>query len=108
MPGHEAWPVIEPYAHDVNPTAVPGRLYDTGAGYPAARFDDGATPIAGVAVMLDPLMLDAALAELDQYEGSEYRRIVVTDHHGALYAYEWIGGAEHLVELPSGSWSARS
>ncbi len=108
MPGHEAWRVIEPYAEDARPTTVRGRLFDTGAGYPAAVFDGGgsSTPaIAGSAVRLRAAQVAVALDTLDRYEGPEYRRVVVADDHAPLYAYEWIGGLDHLIELPSGSWT---
>ncbi len=107
MPDHEAWPVVEPYAQAVAPTVVRGRLYDTGAGYPAARFGEATGTIAGVAVTLVDVLVDDALATLDRYEGFEYRRIVVSDDHGPLYTYEWIGASKHLVELPSGSWTGQ-
>ena len=39
-PGHEAWPVLEPWVvgAPASPTRSPGCLYDTGRGYPAATF----------------------------------------------------------------------
>jgi gamma-glutamylcyclotransferase (GGCT)/AIG2-like uncharacterized protein YtfP len=104
MPGHEAWSIIEPYAAASVATTVRGRLYDTGAGYPAAIFE-GDSLIAGTAVVLDGARADDALTALDRYEGPEYRRIVVDDDHGPLYAYEWIAPRDRLVELPSGAWT---
>jgi gamma-glutamylcyclotransferase (GGCT)/AIG2-like uncharacterized protein YtfP len=104
MPGHEAWTIIEPYAAATVATTVRGRLYDTGAGYPAAIFE-GDSLIAGAAVILDEARAGEALDVLDRYEGPEYRRIVVDDDHGPLFAYEWIADRDRLIELPSGSWT---
>ena len=109
MPGLDAWSIVEPYAESAAPTAVCGTLFDTGAGYPAAVFDhDGEHPplIAGSAVTLLESHAARALETLDRYEGPEYRRIVVEDDHGPLYAYEWIAPRDRLVELPSGCWTA--
>ncbi len=49
---------------------VPGRLYDTGRGYPAALFDDGSdTTVSGeLYTMEDP---PSKLEELDRVEGTE-------------------------------------
>ena len=41
MPGRLRWPLIELQATGHRPAAVPGRLFDTGQGWPAALFDDG-------------------------------------------------------------------
>lgn len=105
MPGHEAWPIIEQHAATTDATTVRGRLFDTGAGYPAAVFDADDVAIAGTAVTLHAARAAAALEALDRYEGREYRRIVVHDGHGPLYAYEWIAERDRLIELPSGCWT---
>ncbi|HEY3834678.1 MAG TPA: gamma-glutamylcyclotransferase family protein [Acidimicrobiia bacterium] len=106
MLGHEAWPLIEPYAEATVPTTVRGRLFDTGAGYPAAVFATDGPTITGSAVTLHATRVAHALDVLDRYEGPEYRRIVVDDDHGPLYAYEWIAARDSLIELPSGCWNA--
>ena len=81
-----------------------GRLFDTGAGYPAAVFDTDGPTITGSVVTLDAAHVATALVLLDGYEGEEYRRIVVDDDHGPLYAYDWIAARDQLIELPSGCW----
>jgi gamma-glutamylcyclotransferase (GGCT)/AIG2-like uncharacterized protein YtfP len=106
MPGHEAWPLIEEHAEATTPTTVRGRLFDTGAGYPAAIFDAASSVITGSAVTLHATRVATALDTLDRYEGPEYRRIVVDDDHGPLYAYEWSAARDTLIELPSGCWTA--
>src|SRR4051794_28689689 len=42
MPGHLRWSMLAPHATDQRPATVPGTLYDTGNGWPAAVF--GLTP----------------------------------------------------------------
>ncbi len=108
MPDHEAWSVVAPFATATQPCVVSGRLFDTGAGYPAAVFDADAPPIRGVAITLRAHDVAAALASLDRFEGPEYRRIVVHDADGPLFAYEWIADRTILIEVPSGSWTAPS
>ena len=108
MPGHEAWPIIEPDAERATHTTVAGLLFDTGAGYPAAVFGADGARITGSAITFHAARASAALERLDRYEGPEYRRIVVDDGHGPLYAYEWIAPRDRLIVIPSGSWSAAS
>lgn len=79
MPGHLRWGLISPYAGDHRPATVAGRLYDTGLGWPAARFaapvDGGAIRPGGEAgtipgwyVELHPSGADRLLAALDEVE----------------------------------------
>lgn len=76
-PGHLRWPLLEPFVVAHFPATVTGRLYDTGVGYPAARFDEAGT-IDGVLCRLDPASSRQAWALLDRVEGAQYRRILVT------------------------------
>ena len=58
---------------------VHGTLFDTHWGFPAITLprrgpserstDDGAGPVPGIVVDLDPTTLSRALPELDRYEG---------------------------------------
>lgn len=47
MPGHLRWPLLEPHAVASRRAEVRGLLFDTGRGWPAARFNEplGAHPI---------------------------------------------------------------
>jgi gamma-glutamylcyclotransferase (GGCT)/AIG2-like uncharacterized protein YtfP len=77
MPGHLRWRHIEPYVVDRRQDHVPGQLYDTGRGYPGARFDEPGR-IPGWALSLESALLDEALALLDEIEGPHlYDRVVV-------------------------------
>jgi gamma-glutamylcyclotransferase (GGCT)/AIG2-like uncharacterized protein YtfP len=75
-PGHLRWPLLEPFVVAHRPATVAGRLYDTGVGYPAARFDELGT-IEGVVCGLEPTAASAAWALLDGVEGAQYRRVLV-------------------------------
>ena len=86
MPGRLRWPLIELQATTHRRAAVPGRLFDTGQGWPAALFDaDAATTVPGVLVELRPEWLADLLAELDLVEGVDtghYERVLVTSTDG--------------------------
>ncbi len=107
MPGHLRWPLLEPYVVDHVPGTVAGRLYDTGWGYPAARFDE-AGEISGVVCVLDPARVDEVWALLDEVEGAQYQRRVVevavvdgpTVRAGS---YEFRAGHQGLADL-HGRW----
>lgn len=110
-PGHDAWPVLEPWVvgapHD---DAVPGQLYDTGRGYPAATFGtpgDRDNVVYGMVVELDPARAREALAALDRYEGDEYERIPVRTHAGvAASTYAWIAPLAGCRPVRTGRWPA--
>ena len=102
-PGEPAWPLLAPYAIDTNDAGVPGTLYDTGRGYPAAVFTrDSIDAVRGWRCTL----VDPPLAELDEFEGGEYERITVrcTDGTEAL-AYQWIAPLDGFVAVTDGSWA---
>jgi gamma-glutamylcyclotransferase (GGCT)/AIG2-like uncharacterized protein YtfP len=108
LPGHDAWPVLERWVVGApEPDAVAGCLYDTGRGYPAATFsgdpEAAGSVVHGMVVTLDPRRAEAALAALDRYEGSEYRRIPVRTEAGtACHAYTWISTLAGCRPLPGG------
>ena len=85
-PDGGAWELLEPWTVGAaEPDAVPGTLYDTGRGYPAATFDPASTGLVrGVVVALDASRSEAALIALDRYEAHEYARIVVRTVSGVL------------------------
>ena len=81
QPGRSAWWRLAPYADPAVPPRAarcPGRLHDTGRGYPAMTATGGRVEgraggwVEGwVVTLADPV---AAMPALDAYEGSEYRR----------------------------------
>ena len=75
MPGHLRWPMLAGRATAWGEVSVPGQLWDTGAGWPAARFGDARTDpgraelVPGWWVRLRPVDLARALPSLDEMEG---------------------------------------
>ena len=71
MPGHLRWPMLAADAIDQRPATVPGTLYDTGRGWPAAVFGLTATgrTVPGWVVWFPVRSLGALLPALDEMEG---------------------------------------
>ena len=75
MPDHLRWPMLAADATSWVAATAAGQLFDTGWGWPAARFaalgDDqhSAASIPGWLVQLEPAHEAALLAELDAMEG---------------------------------------
>ncbi len=117
LPGDERWPMLASFVVDEGwPDRVPGQLFDTGLGYPAARFDTrspapsrSSAMILGRTFALLQTSLDQALAVLDEEEETVegyYHRIVVTTEGGHLaWAYA-AGFGLDLTPIPSGDWLA--
>ena len=113
LPGEPRWSFLAPFVLDEGtPAEVPGWLFDTGRGYPAARFaweptESAAPLIHGRAFALDPARVDEAWRVLDEVEGAVaglYRRVEVVLAGGvAAGAYEYGAGLE-LRPIPSGRW----
>ena len=127
-PGDVRWPMLEPFVVDHGwDDAVPGRLFDTGLGYPAAIFGDERRELAGAAATgaaTNPVTtvygrtfgllgasLDRALELLDVEEDTVeglYRRVrVVTARGAAAWAYAYGEGLD-LTPIESGDWFTRS
>ena len=104
MPGEALWPALAPYARSWVPVTAPGRLWDTGHGYPAVRFGPGAGEVPGVLVDLHPDQAARAVEEIDRIEdeGRLYRRVEVATSSGPAFAYEWLGSTDGLVVLDGG------
>jgi fatty-acyl-CoA synthase len=108
-PGHEAWPVLEPWVvGDPTTDAVVGQLYDTGRGYPAATFppnDPYRNLVHGNVVTLDPDRASAALEALDRYEGPEYARVAVRTQAGLeAVTYAWVAPLTACRPVAGGRW----
>ncbi|HVL81796.1 MAG TPA: gamma-glutamylcyclotransferase family protein [Actinomycetota bacterium] len=101
-PGSRLHHVVEQFVRAATPASVPGRLYDTGLGYPAALFGHGGR-IEGSVLHLD--RPDEALSLLDEVEseGELYRRVVVEattdDGPTSAWSYEWLRGTDGLREV---------
>ena len=110
LPGQERWQFLAPFVLAYEPDQVSGRIYDTGLGYPAALFDRVGI-VHGFRFRLDPAQLLDALSLLDEIEGAVeglYHRVQVTTAMGAqVYAYQYGGTSEGLVDIPEGNWLTR-
>jgi gamma-glutamylcyclotransferase (GGCT)/AIG2-like uncharacterized protein YtfP len=93
MPGRRAWDLIAPHVvGDPAPAWLPGRVHDTGRGYPALR-QGGPGRARGVVLRLaDPV---SSLPVLDAYEGPDYRRVRAVTHRrddsGPAWLWTWRG-----------------
>ncbi len=104
MPGEVRWPALEPHALASLRASAKGHLWDTGAGYPAARFDPVGDDVPGVLVEIAPELRGDVIGLLDRIEGEGvlFRRVEVLTSAGPAISYEWIGPTEGLSPLPDG------
>ena len=102
QPGEPRWPQLRPFAHSWAPATATGRLWDTGHGYPAARFDRDGDELPGVAVILTDGC--AAVGVLDDIEGEGvlFERLEIPTSRGPAYSYQWLGGTDGLSPLRHG------
>jgi len=112
MPGEERWPALQPYAASWRPVTAEGRMWDTGRGYPAVRFDRAGDLgpggiVAGVLLDIRSGRLAEAVTTLDliEEEGNLYRRVDVATSDGPAMGYEWIGPLDGMAPL-AGGWPA--
>lgn len=89
------WSVGEPRKAELT-----GTLYDTGFGWPALHLT-GTDTVPGYLVKLRSPA--AAFAALDQYEGTDYRRVRTVLADGTLcWTYEWTAPVEGMITVPRG------
>ncbi|MEZ5183485.1 MAG: gamma-glutamylcyclotransferase [Acidimicrobiales bacterium] len=118
MPGHLRWGMLEGCATAWAAASVPGALWDTGHGWPAARFEAGAgagaARVPGWWVRIAPSALEQLLVALDAMEGigdppdpgvDPYVRVVVeVAGVGSAWAYHAtrVGPGWRRIELWAG------
>jgi gamma-glutamylcyclotransferase (GGCT)/AIG2-like uncharacterized protein YtfP len=96
-PDASDWWRLEPHAAGAQQARIPGTLYDTGLGYPALRLGDGPGVSGWVVELNRP---GEALVHLDEYEGSEYRRVRASLPGGMwCWTYVWVNPIETLRKL---------
>jgi gamma-glutamylcyclotransferase (GGCT)/AIG2-like uncharacterized protein YtfP len=110
-PGEQRWPFLQPFVvDDGHDESVAGALYDTGHGYPAAKFGRNGV-IHGRVYPLRVDRLDECLEVLDEVEGAVqdlFRRVSITTATGVkAWAYEYCDDAE-FPEIASGDWIIES
>jgi gamma-glutamylcyclotransferase (GGCT)/AIG2-like uncharacterized protein YtfP len=102
--GDVRWHHLRPFVDDLGiADTTPGRLYDSGLGYPAARF-------GGETFGLVPHRLEECLTLLDEVEGTVaglYARVRITTGRGVVaWSYQY-GGGLGLTPIASGDWLRR-
>ena len=91
MPGMSRYGEISEYVTGSARDRVGGLLYDSGLGYPMAKFGTGGE-VRGYVLWLDPATADAALAEMTRLESGLFHPVSVRTAGGVTaQAYEWIG-----------------
>jgi gamma-glutamylcyclotransferase (GGCT)/AIG2-like uncharacterized protein YtfP len=105
MPGHLRYPDIQHFVAKADRDSVEGELFDSGAGYPAAKFGAGSGIIEGYVLKLRPDRVDEALRTLTALESGLFHPTTVTTAGGVTAtAYEWIDSTEGLAPV-TGMWS---
>ena len=110
-PGQQRWPFLEPFVMDEgHDETASGALFDTGNGYPAARFDRPGT-IHGRVYSLRVDRLDECLELLDEVEGAVidvFHRVAIATATGVdAWAYEYCDERQFPV-IASGNWLTES
>lgn len=106
MPGHLRHSLIQDFVAEAVPAGVPGRLYDSGSGYPAAKFGGGSGQgtIEGYLLRLRPGREAEAMRAFTAFEAGLFEPVAVTTVDGVpATAYEWIGSVDGLTPL-TGRW----
>ena len=110
--GESARALVEPYVRDCEPATVRGAMFALAAGYPGVVLDAGGSIIRGELIGLRDLA--EALRVLDDYEGSDYERVMVEAEHVGGPSWAWVyvladpGLAALGTPVPGGEWSARA
>ncbi len=116
MPGRLRWGLLREVAVASRPDTVAGRLYDTGEGWPAARFHlpldvepleavEGVGSIPGWVVEVDASSAAMLLPVLDEVETGFRRVRVVTGAGHEAWGYEVV---ERLAWWPViDAWESR-
>lgn len=112
LPGRSAWALMAPHVSGEPREAwLPGRVHDTGRGYPALVRGGPGRALGAVLTLADP---PDALPRLDDYEGPDYdrRRAVAHTADGLLPTWVWtwrgpVRGAPLTAAWPPTSGSGR-
>jgi gamma-glutamylcyclotransferase (GGCT)/AIG2-like uncharacterized protein YtfP len=110
LPDQANWYVLAPFVTgDGVADTVPGELFDTGHGWPAAVFGATTRRVVGMVFELRRELAREALALLDRFEDvdtGKYARIeVITDAGVSAWTYHALG-SPRLDRIVSGDWSA--
>lgn len=99
MPGMTRYASIGPYVTGSTPDSVDGLLYDSGLGYPLAKFVPGGE-VPGVVLWLDPATAEVAMTEMTRVEAGLFQPRAVRTRSGVTaQAFEWIGATDDLPRI---------
>ncbi|HEX6870565.1 MAG TPA: gamma-glutamylcyclotransferase family protein [Micromonosporaceae bacterium] len=105
MPGQSRYYLIEDYVAETVRASVAGRLYDTGADYPAAKFGGGQGTIEGYLLRLRPDRASEAKRTFTEIEAGLFEPVQVQTANGvSATAYEFIGPVDGMTRL-DGMWT---
>jgi len=94
MPGMSRHDLISRYVDRSARDTVKGTVYDSGLGYPMAKFG-GDGVVSGVVLWLDPATAKEAMTEMTRVEAGLFHPVSVRTAGGVTaQAYEWIGSTE--------------
>lgn len=108
--GHSAHALLARRSREVGYGRLRGRLYDLGP-YPAVvRSPEPEHRVRGLVYRFEPELGELLFAELDRYEGAEFRRelaSVMLDTGESVLAWVYLYGRTPPPGrwLPSGDWS---
>lgn len=104
MPGHLRYSLIEEFVAEATPDRVTGRIYDSGSGYPAAKFGGGQTWIEGYRLEIREGREAEARRSFTEFESGLYEPVTLRTADGfTVTAYEWIDSVDGFEEL-AGRW----
>lgn len=99
MPGMSRYDAIGRFVVRSARDSVQGSLYDSGLGYPLARFDGDAV-VRGFVLWLDPSTAEQALVEMTRVESGLFAPVRVRTATGVTAtAYQWIGGTDGFPRI---------
>jgi gamma-glutamylcyclotransferase (GGCT)/AIG2-like uncharacterized protein YtfP len=106
MPGHQRYEYIQDFVAEATPDRVTGRLYDSGFGYPAAKFGGGQRPIEGYLLRLRPDRVSEARRTFTEMEAGLFEAVPVETESGVTATgYEWIGSIDGMPLIEDGRWN---
>lgn len=99
-PGEPRHAAIAHYVADSYDDSVTGYLYDSGVGYPAAKFGPG-EPIAGTVLIIHEESAEQFFAEMTRLESGLFalRQVRTLQRKQLVGAYEWIGPTDGLERI---------
>jgi len=105
-PGRLRYPSIDQFVASTTSDTVEGELFDTGAGYPAAKFGSDRGQIRGYVLRILPDRESAAAEIIAEQEGNLFRPVILKTKGGrTVTAYEFIGPTDGMARIPDGDWN---